>query len=130
MKPIRLLLVDDSPEFLDSAIQFLRLEPQITIVGYADDGDIALQLIRATRPDLVVMDWKMPRLNGLETTRLIKQQRDAPRVIILTLYDNAEYRAAALIAHADGFVAKSEFGTQLLPLVRQWFVDTPANPIP
>jgi DNA-binding NarL/FixJ family response regulator len=118
MSPISVLLVDDNPDFLKSVARFLSADPQIVIAGSVLSGREALEQIESLHPDLVLMDLTMPGMNGLEATRLIKAQPDAPCVIILTLHDNAEYRAAAKIVRADGFVAKSEFGTQLEPLIR------------
>jgi DNA-binding NarL/FixJ family response regulator len=69
------------------------------------------------------MDIAMPHMNGLEATRELKTWPSAPYVVILTMYDNLEYRAAAEMAGADGFLTKSEFGAQLLPLM-----DTLFNP--
>lgn len=117
----RILLVDDNLGFLESAGHFLALDRQIEIVGRAPSGQEALRQVAQLKPDLVLMDLAMPEMDGLEATRQIKKLPDAPRVIILTLHDNAEYRAAAKAAQADGFIAKSEFGTQLLPLIHAMF---------
>jgi DNA-binding NarL/FixJ family response regulator len=70
------------------------------------------------QPDLVLMDVAMPNMNGLEATRRIKTQADAPHVVILTLHDTPEYRAAAEAVGADNFVSKAEFNAQMLPLIR------------
>jgi DNA-binding NarL/FixJ family response regulator len=110
-------LVDDIPDFLKTAAEFLSIEPQIEIIGQALSGEEALQQVASLSPDLVLMDVAMPGMNGLETTRQIKAQPNAPRVIILTMYDSAEYHAEAKAVGADGFIAKSEFATQLLPLI-------------
>jgi DNA-binding NarL/FixJ family response regulator len=115
--PIRILLVDDSPGFLKSAARFLSAEPRIEVAGQALSSRDALEQVISLRPDLVLIDVAMPGMNGLEATRRIKAQSDAPQVIILTMHDNPEYRAEARIAGADGFVSKSEFGSQLLPLI-------------
>jgi DNA-binding NarL/FixJ family response regulator len=114
---VRTLLVDDSPEFLGAATRFLAADPQIEIVGRALSARQAIEEAARLQPDLVLMDVAMPEMNGLVATRHIKGQPNPPRVIALTLYDNDEYRAQAQAAGADGFVAKSEFGTQLLPLI-------------
>ncbi|MEM2126059.1 MAG: response regulator transcription factor [Candidatus Methanosuratincola sp.] len=121
MQLIRTLLVDDSPEFLDAAERFLSSDPNIEIVGSALSGKEAIEQIAALNPDLVLMDLAMPGINGLETTRRIKAEPEAPRVIILTLHDNPEYRAASESVNADGFVAKSDFGVELIPLIRLIF---------
>lgn len=119
--PVRILLVDDSPEFLDSADHFLSLEGAVRVVGRASSGEEALVEVGRLRPDLVLMDVSMPGMNGFETARRLKAAADAPRVLILTAHDNAEYRAAQIASRADGFLAKAQFGTELLPLVHAWF---------
>jgi two-component system chemotaxis response regulator CheY len=114
MPPLRLLLVDDSPLFLDSAVQLLSRDPEIEIVGRAFSGEEALTRVAALQPDLVLMDIAMPGMGGLEATRQIKALPKPPRVVILTLYDNPEYRAAAERAGADGFICKSDFDARAL----------------
>lgn len=121
MELIRTLLVDDSPEFLDAAGRFLASHPNIELVGSALSGKEAFEQVALLNPDLVLMDLAMPGINGLETTRRIKAEPGAPRVIILTLHDNPEYRAASESVDADGFIAKSDFGAELLPLIRHIF---------
>ena len=121
MQLVRILLVDDSPEFLDSAAGFLSASACIHIVGRALSGQHALEQAKRLHPDLVLMDLTMPGMNGIEATHRIKKERGAPRVVILTLHDNSEYRAAAAAARADGFITKSEFGTKLLPLIESLF---------
>jgi DNA-binding NarL/FixJ family response regulator len=115
--PIRVLAVDDSPDFLKVVVRLLSTAPAIQIVGQACSGYDALEKVAALHPDLVLMDVAMPEMNGLEATRSIKARPGAPRVIILTLHDNAEYRTAAKAAGADAFVAKWELNTALLPLI-------------
>jgi DNA-binding NarL/FixJ family response regulator len=117
MTLVRTLLVDDSPEFLGAAARFLATDPQIEIVGHALSARKAIEEVTRLQPDLVLMDVAMPEMNGFVATRHIKERPNPPRIIVLTLYDNDEYRAQARAAGADGFVAKSEFGTQLLPLI-------------
>ncbi len=129
MSPIRILLVDDSPAFLDSAAAYLDGQPDLRVVGRAFSGQAALEQVAALRPDLVLMDIAMPGLNGLEATQQIKAQPNAPAVIILTLHDNPEYRRAAANAQADGFVTKSDFGVQLLPAIRSLFARKPVQPL-
>jgi DNA-binding NarL/FixJ family response regulator len=108
---------------LKSANLLLSTNPQITVVGEAHSGAEALVKNEGLAPDLVLMDLIMPGMNGLEATRRIKIGKSPPLIIILTLYDNAEYRNAAMTVGADGFVAKSEAGTQLHPLIRELFAD-------
>jgi DNA-binding NarL/FixJ family response regulator len=123
MRSLRVLLVDDSAEFLESAARLLALHQDLRIVGRVSSGRDALEQVAALQPDLVLMDLAMPGMNGLETTRQIKAQPAPPRVVIMTLYDVAEYRTAASAAAADGFIAKSSMRTQLLPLLAAMFAE-------
>ena len=77
--------------------------------------------------DLVLMDIAMPEMNGLEATRWIKAQANAPRVLILTLYDSNEYRAEAKAVCADGFVSKLASDDELLPLIYTLFAKSPGT---
>jgi DNA-binding NarL/FixJ family response regulator len=121
VKRIRVLLADDSCVFLYSIEQFLSDEPWIEVVGKAASGLEAVKLEKRLRPDLVLMDWSMPGLNGLEAMRRIKAQANAPRVIMLTGHIEPEYAAAALNDQADGFVNKAEAWFRLLPCIRQLY---------
>lgn len=119
--PLRILLVDDSWEFLGSVEHFLSTEPQLQVVGFASTGVEALEQVPLLHPDLVLMDLAMPKMNGLTAARRIKSQAGAPRIVILTVHNQPEYRQAAWDAGADGFIAKSDFGAQALPLIRDLF---------
>ena len=120
MSPIRVLLVDDNLGFLEAMTRFLARE-QLDIVGRSHNGSEALGDVDRLKPDLVLIDIAMPHMNGLEATRRIKARPGAPRVVILTLHDNPAYLAEAQAAGADGFVAKTQLGAQLMPLVRALF---------
>lgn len=123
MYSIRTLLVDDSREFLHAASQFLSGDPTIEIIGKYHSTIEALEQVGNLNPDLILMDLAMPDINGLEATQLIKDRVDAPRVIILTMHDNPEYRQASQAVQADGFVAKSNFGLELVPMIKEIFKD-------
>lgn len=121
MTLIRTLLVDDNPDFVEAAAHFLASDPEIEIVGVSLSGPDAINRLPGLLPDLVLVDLAMPDLNGLEVTRQIKSQANAPRVVLLTLHDNQEYRRAGQAAHADGFMTKSDLGIGLLPLIHSLF---------
>ncbi len=127
MKPTRILLVDDSALFLDSADLFLSAIPSIVVVGRAMSGEDALRCVSALRPDVVLMDLDMPGMSGLEATRQIKALPQPPRVVIVTVHNHAAYRTAAQAAGADGFLSKSEFGKQLLPLIQTLCAESAAH---
>ena len=94
--------------------------PDLEVVGEASDGAEAVELARAQRPDVVLMDIRMPRMDGLEATRLICGSADteAVRVLILTTFDLDEYVYAALRAGASGFLLKDTPPTDLLAPAR------------
>ena len=121
MTSIRTLLVDDNCEFQTSCKRFLNKFPEIEVVGYANSGYEALQQLNLLKPDLVLLDIVMPKMNGLEATRRIKSQSKTTRVVILTLHNLSEYQNAATDVGADGFVFKSEITVQLLPLIDKLF---------
>jgi DNA-binding NarL/FixJ family response regulator len=120
-RKLRLLLVDDSREFVEQATQWLSVHPWIDIVGRAYSGQEALDAVTRLQPDLVLMDVAMAGMNGLETTRRIKQQLSAPRIVMLTLYNIPAYREEAQAAGADGFVSKSALHTELLRAIDSLF---------
>lgn len=120
MSILRILLVDDSQVFLRSITRFLAMDARLEVVGGVLSGEEAINCVLRSRPDLVLMDLAMARINGLEATRLIKAQPNPPYIIILTLNGSSEYCAASVAAGADGFVVKSEIGTALLPLIQSF----------
>jgi DNA-binding NarL/FixJ family response regulator/chemotaxis signal transduction protein len=110
---MRTLLVDDNPEFLRAAERMIMATPGLELIGCAGSGEEALEQVRARKPELVLMDWSLPDLNGLETTRRIKALLNPPRVILLGLQDYPEYRLAAREAGAEGFISKAEFADKI-----------------
>lgn len=121
MKKLRVLLVDDSREFINSAASLLSLRPELDVVGQARSGAEAIRLATELEPDLVLMDIAMPQMNGLEATRRIKAKPSPPRVVVLTLHNNAEYRSAARAVGSDGFLSKEDFPVKLIPLIHTLF---------
>lgn len=114
MVAIRTLLVDDSIAILDSVERYVTSLPGVEVVGRACSGQQAIQLVAQLRPDLVLIDVTMPGMNGLEATQQIKKFPDAPRVIVLSIHEQAEYRDAALSAQADAYIAKSDLKSGLV----------------
>lgn len=114
-------MVDDCREFLGVAANFLSAYPDLEVVGTAASAEEAFEKANAMRPHLVLMDVAMPKMNGIEAARRIKSRPGAPRVVILTLHDNSEYRSAAAAAGSDGFVSKQEFPVKLVPLIHTLF---------
>jgi DNA-binding NarL/FixJ family response regulator len=122
VEPIRVFLIDDSIGFILSAEKFLGTYPQVEVVGHEMSARRALPLLQKLKVDVVLLDLIMPEMDGLEFLRCVKgKPEEAPVVVILTLFDDPSYRQAAEAALADGFVPKTEFGTQLMPLISRLF---------
>jgi DNA-binding NarL/FixJ family response regulator len=115
---IRVLVVDDQALVRAGFVKLLEPEPDVRIVGEAADGSEAVSAAGLTRPDVVLMDIRMPRLDGIEATRRIRAQPQAPRVLVLTTYDLDEYVFEALKAGASGFLLKDAPADQLVGGVR------------
>jgi DNA-binding NarL/FixJ family response regulator len=116
---IRVLLVDDEALVRGGFRMILESEEDIEIVGEASDGAQALAQVRELQPDVVVMDIRMPGMDGLEATRrLLASGSDAPRVLILTTFDLDEYVYEAMRLGASGFLLKSVRPRQLPDAVR------------
>jgi DNA-binding NarL/FixJ family response regulator len=115
VQKVKVLLVDDDARFIRRIRQFLSSEAGLEIVGEAGDGQEAILKARELRPDLVLMDIRMRKMNGLEVTRYLKAEMPALTVIILTMFDLQEYRQAAAASGASAFVPKREMQTRLLP---------------
>jgi DNA-binding NarL/FixJ family response regulator len=118
MDRVRILLVDASAEFLDSAAHFLSLEPRLEVVGRTRSQLEAADLATRLCPDLVLVDLG---LAGLAVARRVKDEAPAARVLLLTVYDLVGYEAILGKGLADGVLAKSRFGADLPPLLDAWF---------
>lgn len=117
---IRVLLVDDQPLLRTGFRMILEAEPDLAVVGEAGDGQQALDQVRALQPDVVLMDIRMPRMDGVEATRQITgPDRSGPaKVLVLTTFDLDEYVVEALRAGASGFLLKDAPAAELVQAIR------------
>ena len=116
---IRFLLADDDAGFRATLRQLLERRVEAQVLGEAGNGEEAIQLTNNLRPDVVLMDLAMPRMNGLEATRQLKARWPDLAVIVLTVHDEDVYRRTALAAGATAFLQKKMLGVDLWPtLVR------------
>ncbi len=115
---IRVLVADDQPLMRAAFEMTLRAEDDIEFVGEAADGRAAIELARALHPDVVLMDIRMPELDGVEATRILTAENAAMKILILTTFDIDEYVLEALRAGASGFLLKDVRADELAHAIR------------
>lgn len=118
MMDTKVLLADDHAILRDGLRMVLDAQPGIKVVGEAEDGRQALDMVEELQPDVVVMDIAMPNMNGAEATRQIKRHFPGVRVLILTMHENQQYLAQIIRAGAIGCVLKRSAGSELVTAVR------------
>ena len=115
----RVLVADDHELVRDGFRRMLGYEEDLEVVGEARDGREAVELCRRLDPDLVLMDVRMPKMDGLEATRAIKAEQPAVGVLVVTTYDNPDYLLEAIKAGAAGYVLKDAPNRQLTNAIRR-----------
>ncbi|MCB0229020.1 MAG: response regulator transcription factor [Anaerolineae bacterium] len=115
---IKVIVCDDQALIRDSLGMLLNLERNIQVVGSAEDGAEAVELVALHQPDLVLMDLKMPGMNGIEATRRIRAQYPEVKVLVLTTYDDDEWVFDAIRAGASGYLLKDTPREEVIKAVR------------
>jgi DNA-binding NarL/FixJ family response regulator len=115
----RVLIVDDDPLVRSALALMLGGQADLEVVGEASDGREGIDLARSLAPDVVLMDIRMPRLNGLDATRELHTRPEPPRVIVLTTFDADEHVFGALAAGADGFLLKDTPPAEIVAAIRK-----------
>ncbi|MBD1862549.1 MULTISPECIES: response regulator transcription factor [Trichocoleus] len=115
---IRVLLVDDQSILRQGLKALLELEPDLDVVGDASNGQVALQQVEALQPDVVLMDVRMPVMDGVAATRSICQRFPAIKVLVLTTFDDDEYIAEAMRVGAIGYLLKDTPSEELAAAIR------------
>lgn len=116
--PIRLILADDDPLVRRGILSFLKTAADIEVVAEAGDGEAVLRILDTTPADVILMDLNMPRLDGIEATRRVRQLRDAPEVIALTVWDVDDALIKTIDAGACGFLLKTAPFEDIINAVR------------
>ena len=115
---MRIIICDDQAIIRDGLELLLKLERDIEIVGLAQDGAEAVDLSAAKSPDLVLMDLKMPGMNGVESTRRIRAQNPRVKILVLTTYDDDEWVFDAIRAGASGYLLKDTPREKVVEAIR------------
>ena len=124
-KTIRVLIVDDQPAVRRGLHLRLSLEPEVEIIGEARDGAEAISSASSLQPDVVLMDARMPGMDGIEATAALRAVARESAVVILSLDDDAKTRTRAKEAGAVAFVAKGHMEEELLAVVRRAALERP-----
>lgn len=113
----RVVLIDDEPLVRAGLAAIIDSDPGLEVVGEGTDGTEVLDLVTRLGPDVVVMDVRMPRMDGLEATRRLRAKQSGPPILILTTFDSDDYVFDALSAGADGFVLKRALPEEIVRAV-------------
>ncbi|MCG6270123.1 response regulator [Vibrio furnissii] len=105
-KPINVVIVDDHRVVLEGFMARLEMEPEIEVIATASNGLEAIDVVKQHRPDVILMDVSMPIMNGIDATRLIKEEVPNAKVLMLTMHDNREYIMKVMQAGAVGYMLK------------------------
>ncbi len=119
MSAIRVLIVDDHPVVRQGVRSVLANHTDIQIVGESEDASALLTILESLEPDVVLVDIRLPGMNGIETTQRLKRDYPNVKVIVLTTYDDDDYLFGALRAGADGYLLKSASPQVLADSIRQ-----------
>jgi len=125
MERMRILLAEDHKVVREGTRRLLESQPDFEVVGEASDGIEAVELAKKLKPEIIIMDVSMPRLNGIEATRQIKAIYPNIAILPLTGYDDDEYVFALLEAGAAGYLLKDSSGEELIEAIRQVMTGEP-----
>lgn len=117
-KPIRVVIVDDHQVVLEGFMARLELEPDIEVIATASNGIEAIEMVKATMPDVILMDVSMPIMNGIDATHLIKEEVPTAKVLMLTMHDNREYIMKVMQAGAVGYMLKEISAQKMVQAIK------------
>ena len=119
MPTTRILVVDDDDAFRQRVKAFFAPEADMEVVAETSDGEEAITKAQELKPDVVLMDVRMPGFNGVSATRKLREEMPEVKVIMLSVFDLPEYREAAMVSGASGYVVKKSMMEALLPEIRR-----------
>jgi DNA-binding NarL/FixJ family response regulator len=119
MNPLRLLLVDDHEIFLEGLANLLSTSSDIEIIGKAFDGAEAFEFLQEQQPDILLTDLNMPKMNGIELVRKVKQQFPEIKILVLTMHNDRPTISEIMMAEAEGYVLKNSSKKELLTAIEK-----------
>lgn len=125
MEPIRIVLADDHWMMRDETRRILEQSPDIKVIGEAEDGQQALELIERLQPDIAILDIRMPKLSGIEVVRQMKERNSNTKALMLTAYDDDDYILALMDAGALGYLLKTARANELTDAVQRVYLGEP-----
>lgn len=130
MTSVRVVLVDDNALFMASAVDFLSRDPRVHVVGCAIDGEEGLRLAERLGPDIMFIDLRMPRTDGLEVARRLRAGVNIPRIFIVSMHAGDGIARDARRAGADGFIPKAQFADRALEAIDAFCLPSHGSPPP
>ena len=118
---IRIVIADDHPIFRRGLREIIEADPKLKVVGEAEDGDSALELLRQTKPDVAVLDVEMPAKDGLEVVRVVRDRGIGAKVILLTMYDDEQFFNGAMDLGVMGYVLKNSAVSEIVRCIKSVF---------
>jgi len=115
---IKIFLVDDQESFRSGLRRLIESEPDMKVIGEARDGVSALEYLHTVRPEVIVMDVRLPGINGVEAGRLLLEREPRAKIVFFTLYDNPDYIARAVEIGASGYILKDAGSKVMLSAIR------------
>lgn len=116
--PIRVVLADDHALVRQGLLRILGESPDMSVVGQAEDGKKAMSLVRELTPDVLVLDYTLPELDGVSVTEQVRRERPSVRILVLTMHANVHYALKILEAGAHGYVVKAASSEELVQAIR------------
>jgi DNA-binding NarL/FixJ family response regulator len=114
----RVVLAEDNEAVRQGIRRLLNKAPDITVVGEATDGLEALKMVHELGPDILLLDVEMPHLSGIEVARRLRKERKRPMILVLSAYDDPQYKVAMLAHGASAYLLKDEAPAQIVEAVR------------